>query len=67
MAPVVDASAESLHAFVVANVEPGTTVITDAWQGYRGLENKAYIHESRSQRAASARARTPGSCRAYIG
>lgn len=60
MAPVADASAESLHAFVVANVEPGTTVITDAWQGYRGLENKAYIHESRSQRAAFARGEDPG-------
>ena len=60
MAPVADASAESLHAFVVANVEPGTTVIIDAWQGYRGLENKAYIHERRSQRAASARGEDPG-------
>jgi hypothetical protein len=32
MAPVADASAESLLAFVSANVEPGATVITDAWQ-----------------------------------
>jgi len=46
MAPVADASAESLHAFVMTNVEPGTTVITDAWQGYRGLEKKGYIHDS---------------------
>ena len=41
MAPVADASADSLHAFVTENVEPGATVITDAWQGYRGLEKKA--------------------------
>ena len=60
MAPVADASAESLHAFVMTNVEPGTTVITDAWQGYRGLEKKGYIHDSRSQRAASARGEDPG-------
>ena len=40
MAPVADASSESLHAFVLANVEPGATVITDAWQGYRGLKNE---------------------------
>jgi transposase-like protein len=40
MAPVADASAESLQAFVSANVEPGATVITDAWQSYRGLEKK---------------------------
>ena len=49
----------SLLAFVSANVEPGTTVITDAWQGYRGLERKGYIHDRRSQRAASARGEDP--------
>ena len=31
MTPVADASAESLLAFVSENVEPGATVITDAW------------------------------------
>lgn len=60
MTPVADASAESLLAFVSANVEPGATVITDAWQGYRGLERKGYIHDRRSQRAASARGEDPG-------
>ena len=35
MAPVADASSESLQSFVLDNVEPGATVITDAWQGYR--------------------------------
>ena len=60
MAPVADASAESLSAFVAANVEPGATVMTDAWQGYRGLEKEGYIHDRRSQRAASARGEDPG-------
>ena len=60
MVPVADASAESLLAFVSANVEPGATVITDAWQSYRGLEKKGYIHDRRSQRAASARGEDPG-------
>jgi transposase-like protein len=60
MTPVADASAESLLAFVSANVEPGATVITDAWQGYRGLEREGYIHDRRSQRAASARGEDPG-------
>jgi ISXO2-like transposase domain len=41
MVPVADASSESLHSFVVDNVEPGATVITDAWQGYRWLEKNA--------------------------
>ena len=47
-------------AFVSANVEPGATVITDAWQSYRGLEKKGYIHDRRSQWAASARGEDPG-------
>lgn len=36
-------------------VEPGTRVITDGWQGYRGLERLGFIHDRRSQRAARAR------------
>ena len=36
------------------HVEPGAKVITDGWQGYRGLEKVGYIHERRSQRAARA-------------
>ena len=60
MAPVADASAQSLLAFVSTNVEPGATEITDAWQSYRGLEKKGYIHDRRSQRAASARGEDPG-------
>ena len=60
MAPVADASSESLRSFVLHNVESGTTVVTDAWQGYRCLEKDGYIHDRRSQRAASARGEDPG-------
>ena len=60
MAPLSDASAKSLHAFVTDHVEPGATVITDAWQGYRGLEELGYVHDRRSQRAARARGEDPG-------
>jgi len=60
MAPLLDASAASLHPFVVDHIEPGATVITDAWQGYQGLEKKGYAHDSRSQRAAAARGEDPG-------
>ena len=60
MAPVADASSESLRSFVLHNVESGTTVVTDAWQGYRCLEKGGYIHDRRSQRAASARGEDPG-------
>jgi transposase-like protein len=60
MAPLADASGPSLDAFVTDHVDPGTRVITDGWQGYRGLEKLGYIHEPRSQRAARARGEDPG-------
>lgn len=60
MAPLTDASAASLHAFVADHVEPGASVITDAWQGYRGLDKLGYVHDRHSQRAARARGEDPG-------
>ena len=60
MAILADASAASLHRFVTDNVEPGATVITDAWQGYRGIERLGYTHDRRSQRAARVRGDDPG-------
>jgi transposase-like protein len=60
MAPLADASAASLHSFVTDHVEPGATVITDAWMGYRGLAELGYLHSARSQRAARARGDEPG-------
>jgi transposase-like protein len=59
MAPLTDASSESLHAFVKEHVEPGATVITDGWTGYLGLEEQGYVHHRRSQRAAEARGDDP--------
>ena len=55
IAPLSDASSTSLHAFVTDHVEPGATVITDGWQGDRGLDKLGYCHEARSQRAARTR------------
>jgi transposase-like protein len=60
IAILADAPAASLHPFVTGNVEPGATVITDAWQGYRGIERLGYAHDRRSQRAARARGDDPG-------
>jgi len=37
-----DASADSIHPFIVDNVEKGSTLITDGWKGYNGIENKGY-------------------------
>ena len=60
MAPLADGSSASLHPFVTSHVEPGATVITDAWLGYRGLAGLGYAHQRRSQRAARARGDDPG-------
>ena len=60
MALLADGSAASLHPFVTGHVEPGATVITDAWMGYHGLAGLGYVHERRSQRAARARGEDPG-------
>lgn len=42
---VRDASAASLHPFVLENVELGSLVHTDGWEGYTGLETKGYRHK----------------------
>ena len=43
--PILDASAESLRAFLLENVEPGATVITDGWGSYPGATKDLYVHE----------------------
>jgi transposase-like protein len=39
---IPDASACSLHSFVLASVEPGSVVHTDGWEGYNGLDAFGY-------------------------
>jgi transposase-like protein len=45
MAPLADTSADSLRAFLVDNVEPGATIITDGLQSYRSAVIEPYIHD----------------------
>lgn len=45
MRPIQDASAGSLHSFIQDCVSEGSTIHTDAWQGYVGLEAKGYDRE----------------------
>ncbi len=45
MRMIEDAAAASLHPFVQDCIEPGSTIHTDGWQGYAGLENKGYQRE----------------------
>jgi transposase-like protein len=39
---IPDASAASLHSFVLASVEAGSVVHTDGWEGYNGIEVFGY-------------------------
>jgi len=50
MRMIADASAESLHPFVIDCIEPGSTLHTDGWSGYSGLERKGYAHEATTLR-----------------
>lgn len=45
MRVIPDASAGSLHPFIESSVEPGSTIHTDGWQGYAGIDKKGYGHE----------------------
>ena len=45
LAPLADASAASLDAFLAAHVAKPATVTTDGWRGYLGLPAKGYDHE----------------------
>lgn len=45
MRRVPNASAGSLHPFVLESVEPGSVVHTDGWDGYVGLEAQGYRHD----------------------
>lgn len=44
MRHIDDASADSLLGFISEAVEPGATILTDAWKGYSGLEKRGYKH-----------------------
>lgn len=48
---ISDDGNETLYDFIQRNVEPGSTVISDAWGGYNGLEPEIYTHLSVSQAA----------------
>lgn len=45
MAPLPDASARVLRAFLLDNVEPGAKVITDGWPSYPPATKDLYEHQ----------------------
>jgi len=46
----LDCSAYSLETFILDNIEPGSTIATDSWQGYNFIENGPCAHEKSYQR-----------------
>jgi transposase-like protein len=53
---IPDASAVSLAAFLDANVEPGSCVITDGWSAYPKATRDRYAHEGTSVAASGLQA-----------
>ena len=45
MRVIPDASAVRLHAFIQDSIERGSTLHTDGWPGYSGIDTKGYSHE----------------------
>lgn len=54
MAVVADGTRDELCGFVEACVEPGSTVRSDGWQGYRDLKNRGYRHDRILQQRSTA-------------
>ena len=45
MQQIPDASSQSLRGFITEAIEPGSTIVTDAWTGYAGLSDIGYRHK----------------------
>lgn len=45
MRRIQDASGKSLLPFIQKSIQPGSTVHTDGWKGYKGLKAKGYRHK----------------------
>ena len=48
MSVIPDVSSDSLHKFVLNNVQRGADVMTDGWTGYKGIETLGYSHVVRN-------------------
>ncbi len=45
LAKIPDASNDSVNAFIVDNIEPSSTIITDGWPSYNEISQKGYNHK----------------------
>ena len=44
LSQINDASSDSLHSFTIESIERGSTLHTDGWSGYSGIESLGYTH-----------------------
>ena len=44
LSQINDASSDSLHRFTIESIERGSTLHTDGWSGYSGIESLGYTH-----------------------
>ena len=47
----LDCSSYSLETFILENIEPGSTIATDYWQGYSFI-GKDFVHERTNQKVS---------------
>jgi len=52
LARIPNASRDTLHGFIKANVEPGATLLTDGWPSYATIDQAGYGHKPVSIRAS---------------
>ncbi len=50
---IPDVSRTSLHGFIKAHIQPEAVLLTDAWQGFTGIDRAGYSHRPVSVRAAT--------------
>jgi len=50
---IADCSRDSLQDFINTHVAANSTVVTDGWSGYGGLEGKGYQHKQEIQKQAA--------------
>ena len=50
MSIIADASSNSLHGFITENIEVGSQLVTDEWNGFNGIEAKGYKRQIHVQK-----------------
>lgn len=50
MGIISDASSDSIHPFIIENIETDSTLITDGWRGYNGIEKKGFSRKIHVQK-----------------